>query len=460
MNTENPARRDVLRTGAALSGLAALGSLAGCSGLLDAEGGGGSGQLARVPEDADAAAHVDVETVLDDKATENVVDAQLAIQAERSWYDGPETFEAALSDFQDSTGLDPDGIQTATPFFEFAGSDSYQTVDQEFYGTVLTADWSEDDLIASIEDSGTEYEADEHAGQPVYEPDNDYSYWVGVLADGEYVLGSEDAVEDTIDVAAGEEDVLDSDLQNAYANTRAGPVRFVSTVPADERPETTGPSDEIDLGILSDVETVAGAVYVNGDNRGVEMTFTAADEETADDVAAMLDGLVTLASDDIPNDAVSSALDEVEITQDGTAVVVAYEASVATLVNLVEESLDTGSSGRTEPARQVPRAVFTFEYEQTGDGGTVTITHDGGDTIKRSEISVRGTGFAADSSADMTASGQWAGSASGEIGDEPAVVAGDRVTVGVESDYVLRITYESQSGDRSATLAASQGPDA
>lgn len=475
MVPDEPSRRDVLQTGAALSGLATLGSLAGCTGQQNPEndedstedGDGeetpdtGDSPLHRVPESADAAAHGDAEAVLDDRGTERVVNAMLEMQAKKSWYSGPETYEALLSRFSDDFGLDVDGIETVTPFWAWGSSDSYNTVSQEFAGWLFRADWAENDLIQSIEQANTEYEETEHAGQPVYEPDYEYSYWVGVVGDGEYVLGSEDAVKDAIDVQHADEDPMDEDLRAAYETTRTGPARFVGTIPTDHLPDKAGPNDEFDLAILDDIDVVVGAVYVNGDNRGIETTFVAADEATADDAAAMLDGLVTAASDQVGNDAFAEALGSVEVSQDGSTVLVSYEASIATLVDLVEESMGTNSSGHDDGdlARRAPQASFSFDYEKAKeDRGTLTITHEGGDTIDQSELYIRGDGFATVPSVDMRTSGQWAGSTSSTQNGEPAVVAGDRVTIGAESDYDLNVVWESEDGDSSATLAADDGP--
>lgn len=460
MVSDDPSRRDVLRTGAALSSLAAIGSLAGCSSLLDSEQTGGE-QLQRVPEDADAAARVDIETVLDDEGTQRVMNAMLSIRAEQGWYSGPSDLEGLLSDFEDNMGLDPDGITTLTPFCAWSDGDDYRTVDEEFNGTLFSADWSVTDVVDALEQGATSYEEDDYAEMSVYEPDNEYASWVGVVSEGEYVIGTEDAVKDTIDVVAEAEDTLDSALQSAYGNTRSGPVRFVSTVPADQLPEKAGPRNQVDLGILDDIDLVAGAVYRNGDNRGTKVTFTAEDEDAADDAAAMLDGLFTVASDQSQHDTVADELDEVEVSQDGTSVVVTYEGSISDLVDVVEETMNTSGGGGGGGTTRAPQAVFSFDYEETkGDRGTLTITHEGGDNIKRSELYVRGEGFAAVPTVDMTSGGQWAGTTNGTDGGEPTVVAGDRVTLGVASDYDISVIWQSESGDTSATLAVNEGPAA
>ncbi|ELZ27662.1 hypothetical protein C475_07070 [Halosimplex carlsbadense 2-9-1] len=135
-------------------------------------------------------------------------------------------------------------------------------------------------------------------------------------------------------------------------------------------------------------------------------------------------------------------------------------ATAAATVRTAEiETFRTGSpAGSRRTEARTPEAIFGFEYEATGDGvGTLEITHEGGDSIPRAELSVRGTGFADVEGVDQTAAGQWQGTASG---DDEAVVAGDYVTVGVASDYEVAVVWEANDGDTSATLNQGSGPDA
>jgi len=147
----------------------------------------------------------------------------------------------------------------------------------------------------------------------------------------------------------------------------------------------------------------------------------------------------------------------------GQSVETAVDGRVATAVATVPtgeiETFRTGSpAGSDRTGTRAPEAIFGFEYEATGDGvGALEITHEGGDSIPRAELSVRGTGFADVESVDQTAAGQWRGTASG---DDHAIVAGDRVTVGVASDYEIGVVWEASDGDTSATLDRGSGPDA
>jgi flagellin-like protein len=113
-----------------------------------------------------------------------------------------------------------------------------------------------------------------------------------------------------------------------------------------------------------------------------------------------------------------------------------------------------------------PQASLSWDYTDTDSGtGYVKITHDGGDTIRANDLYVRGSGFANPSSAvpDMTSDSgdHWedaGGNASGEKDGESAVVSGDSFTVGVDNDYELRVVYEAEEGDTSATLSEDEGP--
>ncbi|PSP84284.1 type IV pilin [Halobacteriales archaeon QS_1_68_17] len=129
-----------------------------------------------------------------------------------------------------------------------------------------------------------------------------------------------------------------------------------------------------------------------------------------------------------------------------------------------------------------PQATFSFEFENTSDNraGNLTITHDGGDTIKTKELYLRGqdaeTGdMWTDGTPEESFSITWydlnAGqespdiaeneiTASSSVGDAKATSAGDFAEIGMFSNGSVRVVYQAQKGDNSATLAQWSGPDA
>lgn len=126
----------------------------------------------------------------------------------------------------------------------------------------------------------------------------------------------------------------------------------------------------------------------------------------------------------------------------GTVVVVALAAIVASFV------LGLGSN----PSPQ-PTTAFAFDYE--ADNGRLTITHDAGDAIPARELYVLGEG--------IDPVGAWReldGDTSATIDGQPAVVAGDSVTVSAASDYDVDVVWRQADGSQSATLSSDYGPDA
>lgn len=78
-----------------------------------------------------------------------------------------------------------------------------------------------------------------------------------------------------------------------------------------------------------------------------------------------------------------------------------------------------------------PQAQFSFESD---GAGSVTVTHDGGDTIDSANLNILTNG--------TDASNQFSGSVS----------AGTSVTVSASSDEVVRVVWSSPSDDSTATI--------
>ncbi|MFU1782401.1 type IV pilin [Haloarcula japonica] len=113
--------------------------------------------------------------------------------------------------------------------------------------------------------------------------------------------------------------------------------------------------------------------------------------------------------------------------------------------------------GLGDQAQQAtPQASFSWEYDSSGP--EVTITHDGGDTIAGDELYVRGSLNSNGDSIDDT----W----KSQSGGTTEVTAGNSITVdtysgsNIDSEYDLRVVYQTTEGDTSATLSQNTGPDA
>ena len=117
--------------------------------------------------------------------------------------------------------------------------------------------------------------------------------------------------------------------------------------------------------------------------------------------------------------------------------------------------------GLGDQAQQTtPQASFAFDY--SGSDNNLQITHDGGDSILSDEMYVRG------SAGGDPNTGVWHDLPDSTTNSGSDVTAGNSVYLGqadgngdnVPADYDIRVVYETQEGDNSATLAQDQGPDA
>jgi len=101
-----------------------------------------------------------------------------------------------------------------------------------------------------------------------------------------------------------------------------------------------------------------------------------------------------------------------------------------------------------------PQASFSFEFEGSGgfDGGDddiVNITHEGGETIENSTLSVDGDG-----SNDLSYDG-----ANSNWGDNDVVSAGNRISFGkVNSGETIRVIWTNPNGGSTNTIARATAP--
>ncbi|GAA3861813.1 hypothetical protein GCM10022627_08490 [Haloarcula argentinensis] len=107
-----------------------------------------------------------------------------------------------------------------------------------------------------------------------------------------------------------------------------------------------------------------------------------------------------------------------------------------------------------------PQASFSTDYDSTaGATGQVAVTHDGGDSIKASNLYFRGSDLNLGDGDIVASDPVWPNSEA--TGSNSKVVAGNSVDVGVDGgSFTLNVVFQSANGDTSATLATASGPDA
>lgn len=455
MSESRPSRRSVLKTGATLGALAGVGSLTGCMGLLENQS--TSGKLDTVPGGSTTVLYADVAGFLSDDSVEGSLDDQLSTYSE-SMGSVPASLSDALDRVEGVTGLDPRNLNEVVTFGEVGASDSF--------GVVVWTDWSESDVLDAAEQSGTETEGSSYEGKTVYEGGTDDDNWLGVLEEGVFALGTENSVKSVIDTHTGNADPVGGDVRSAYERTRDGYVRFAFTVPDDIVPEESG--GQFDASVFSSVRTGHGSISAGSDSV-FSLSLQTDDSEGAGNVADVLEGGLATLRNEIEgsspmgpsgeqlSESAISTLDATEVSRDGSTVTVTISSDIGDFVAVVGAIVGSFVLGLGEsPSQTAPQVAFEFEYDQSNR--TLTITHTGGDTVRASRLTVRGSGFANVSGVDMTGPGTWQGTASASMGGQPAIAAGDSVTVGFQADGELRVVWEAEQ--QAATLAMYQGPEA
>ncbi|CAI48355.1 probable secreted glycoprotein [Natronomonas pharaonis DSM 2160] len=258
-------------------------------------------------------------------------------------------------------------------------------------------------------------------------------------------------------------------LALAGAAGTAGLAGCLDDVLGSENGDEPEPEDDPDDGDSSgegnqpeDDEEQTGDESEDDRDRSPEETVVAFYEAIADDDVERAnelrhsDGIGPFEEEDLDGEPTVEETELVE-SDDETATVEALvvpdgaEGSVVSLVTLEREDgrwriVAIGSPQEGDKTELTPNAAFETEREN----GSRQIIHTAGDHIKAANLHIRGDG--------IEETGSWTdlgGRASGTVGDEPAVTAGDSVTVGISDDYSISVVWED--GDTAVTLMEMAG---
>jgi len=333
-------RRDALHAVAGLASAVAVGTVMGRRRSAPPAG---SSAFDVVPATADGLVHANVDTLRRDEGMRTLTTAALQQHAAYTATDGstdpPRNVDALLSDVEAEFERDPKTVHRATVFGDIGGGDD---LFGGYAGVVLGADLSAEDVKSGIENvDDISFSELEESGTVVYEPESDDGPWVGALRSDRVVVGTETAVTDAVDVANGERDAIGGPVRGAYADTREASLRFASRLPDpsenDAVPTGVGSGGQsVDLTPLDHVTTLAGAVYRDGDVRGLETTLDAADRRTASDVARVVRELRERAVSELGDDTVADVVADIAVERDGATVTTSVSRTVEELESLVD----------------------------------------------------------------------------------------------------------------------------
>lgn len=316
--------------------VALLVATAGCGSLTgDGSGSAPKAQASNAPSDSDFLLWVDATATVENEELGEVADKYFSLQSEREYYDGPTSLDEALTDMEEESGLDP---AKANEMLVFGDAQSAS----EYSGVIITGSWSTDAFVEAMgNQSNYEYQEETYNGHALYTPDSDHTDSAfAVLEEGKFVVGTEETVKDTVDVAEGDADAVSGDLKNSFTNTRSGFVRYAATVPQDQLPaDQIGDGTQFDTSVFNDVETVSGAAFTGDDSVGLTLTMSFTSADSASNGKDILRGATEmyrgLTQDETAKKLLSE--DNLSIEAEETDVAITSENPTSTLTALLEK---------------------------------------------------------------------------------------------------------------------------
>jgi hypothetical protein len=443
---DGPSRRDVLRAGGT-AGLAATAALSGCAGLFgDGDGGrtpdpDDASRFDAVPEGATAVVHADLRAMFEDEVLRERVNRLVTDLGQGV----PQlTVAEALDLAEERSGLDPRRMNELLAFSSGATGGGALLVRTDFTDAEVT----------ELAETSVDVTERTYRDRTVYVSGNGSQ--LAVLGDGRYVLGTPAAIERVVDVQHGDVQPVDGEVRTAYDAARGGYMRFGFNIPSERVPGSAGQAAAAARGI----EYGYGSLYREDQSLLLSLTARSEDEESAELLRTQLEegiGAARGALDRVERPQLRSRLERLltktDLSRDGRTVTVRNSeggVAVATVVAAVVVSFVLGLDSRPVDA---PEAAFEFDYDRAAE--QLRTHHRAGDNIAADRLSVQGQG--------LDATGTWAalgGEASGELGDQPAVRAGDTLALGARPDYEVRLVWTAVDGSTSQTLAAESGPEA
>ncbi|GAB7019680.1 hypothetical protein [Halostagnicola bangensis] len=246
--------------------------------------------------------------------------------------------------FDDESGGESGGKSEAesSDESEDGSSGGPSFLDSTTVTAAVDGDWNTDDVIDSIEArQGTEYEATDFDGN-LYEPTGESGSAtapaVGVVGEGQFALGNEAAVRDSLEVRYGDDDPISGQLLEAHDEQDA---QFTVVTRADG---TLDP-DELDafdipipvsFDILEEVTVVSRAYNVVDSGMRLEAGLYTDAESDAEELEEVLRGAIA-ALRSTSDDELGDALEEVDLERAETVVSIRYEGDEAAVIDLIEE---------------------------------------------------------------------------------------------------------------------------
>lgn len=363
--------------------------LAGCSGFMP--GGQSSGSAGEplhvdaVPNEASSVMYFNSSIVYDD-TTESIMNNVLEKLPNES--DTPSSYQEILTEAKNESNVSFEKFNDATIYTKAETMNEVQSsgADGEtYFGVIVSSEWSEDEFTTVMNENTKDdnsLQESSYNGQTLYVSsanESDEKLYIGVRDDGRFVLGTEQAVKDALDVSAGDSDPISGTVRSQLLENKNAFVSFASKMPETNDTVAGGQA-------FNQAEYISGAYYAEDDTIGLEVLMDFPSADNASIVADQARGVLATGESQVENETIRNHISKVSIDVSEQMVSVEYESSVTEFNNLVDTAYEqyyspflmgsVSASSSTVSMNETTnlQAGVTFQEETTGaDSSTVDV---------------------------------------------------------------------------------------
>lgn len=361
--------------------------LAGCSGFMPGsqpsntadDSVGEPLNVDAIPDNASSVLYVNSSIVYDD-STKSIMNNLLEKMPNDS--ESPQSYQEALSEMEVNSTISFEKVNDATVYTTADTMNSVQSsgVNNSYFGVIISSEWTAGEFITVLQngtDTNESFQETTYNDQTLYvsnASETSEKAYLGVRDDGRFILGTEQAVKDALDVSAGDASALTGTVRNQLLENKNSLVAFASKMPESTSTASTGTQ------ALNKAEYISGAYYAEGDSIGVEVLMDFPSPENASIVADQAQGMIATGQSQVQNGTIKEHISKVSIDVEEQMVSVEYESTVEefnTLVDTVYERFykpfTSGTSMGSGGSFQATETGVIFDQERTETGNNVTI---------------------------------------------------------------------------------------
>ena len=299
-------------------------TVAGCNSLTP-------NAIELVPRYANLIANVQVDEIINDQ---DLADSYYRITRSAG---ERQTISEAMDEIFEETGVDPRQISEIVIFADIA------TLETEgYFGLIIEGTFDDEEFIHNIEEkTGEEFTTSDYRGYRLY-IDEWQDYGITFLSDRIVVIGTTEAVKDTIDINEGDMEMVSGIILDTYNRSGDALFKIALEVPEEmreliaEEPIPDYAEMPINREPFAEIDIVGFSISKEADTLTAQIELLFTDTDSAQDADDVLSGAISLAKGMVQDPEIKELLDKIEVTATDSWLTIAYAITLSEIEHLIE----------------------------------------------------------------------------------------------------------------------------